>query len=417
MKRMIIAVIACQFGAVCAQAAQFNFSRVVDSATAVPGMAATFNSFANGAPVIDGDNLAFIGQFPGGFGYYKVVGGNLSKVADTSTTMPGGPGTFTFLSAGDIAISGSDVAFIGVRIAGGVFRGIYTDSGGTLHPIVDNNTNLPGNPSTKFAAFSSVSLDNGNVSFRSFNFTSGQEGVYTTLGGTLRTVAQAGAGGFTSLADRTQIDGDRIVFGGRLTGQTGLGVRAEIAGTLVTIADQSTPLPGGGGNFSGNTFAAVVSGTNVAFMNGNGFPFTVYADLGAGLTSIAGPGTLVAGGVIESAGSPSIDGTNLVFLATDESTQLTGIYTTLGGSLQKLIGEGDILNGFQVSQIFLSSDAISGDKIAFGVNLSGGGQAIYVATLVPEPSSIALGLLGVVSLLTTAYRRARTRGVPATITS
>ena len=70
-------------------AGPFSFTTVVDTSTMVPDQLTTFTSFANGPPVLEGGDVAFIGEFSGGHGWYKNVSGSLTKVADTSTVVPG----------------------------------------------------------------------------------------------------------------------------------------------------------------------------------------------------------------------------------------------------------------------------------------------------------------------------------------
>ena len=66
----------------------------------------------------------------------------------------------------------------------------------------------------------------------------------------------------------------------------------------------------------------------------------------------------------------------------------TGVYTTLGGSLRKVIDLNDTLDGKSISSFEVRETALSGDSIAIEAHFDDGSVGIYVATApVPEPSS------------------------------
>lgn len=84
--------------------------------------------------------------------------------------------------------------------------------------MADQNTLIPGGTGT-FSSFTTrVEFDNGNLLFTGSG-SQGQQGLYTTLGGTLRVVADlntpipSGIGSFVSV-EQGSIDGANIAFGG-----------------------------------------------------------------------------------------------------------------------------------------------------------------------------------------------------------
>ncbi len=94
-----------------------TLSKVADLNTSIPEGLGTFSGFTG--PVINGNNIAFLGHGIGQEGIYLYNGTTLSKVADFNTPIPSGSGNFT--SLGIPMISGGNVVFVG----GGIQAGIY----------------------------------------------------------------------------------------------------------------------------------------------------------------------------------------------------------------------------------------------------------------------------------------------------
>jgi len=100
-----------------------------------------------------------------------------------------------------------------------------------------------------------------------------------------------------------------------------------------------------------------------------------------------------------------VDFSNLGFLSFDNgaisfsSSGPTGqdaIYTDLGGALVEMISVSDTLDGKQLSWVGISRQGLSEETIVFGARFSDGSEGIYMALLVPEPSTgavLAAGLL------------------------
>ena len=163
---------------------------------------------------------------------------------------------------------------------------------------------------------------------------------------------------------RTSMDSGNIVY----NFPQNSGIKAEIAGVVSTIS------------FTGINPA--ISGTNIVFV-GDAFK-PIYADFGDGIVTVADTSTNVPGGsgTFQDFDSVSISGSAVTFLGRDATGQ-TGIYTTLGGTLEKIVAEGDTLDGRTVIGLFASREALSGQNIAFAANFEDGFQTIYVATYEP----------------------------------
>src|SRR5262249_39344929 len=145
---------------------------------------------------VSGSNVVFEAQSNGGsqWGVYASLAGTITPVATNLTTVPGGTGG-SFTSFGITpSISGSKVAFYG---ASSGRTGIYqwTQAGG-LTRVADTTTSVPGGSGT-FSGFSlggstiPISLDGGHIAFVGLNAI-GQAGVYTDLTGSLTKVIAVG---------------------------------------------------------------------------------------------------------------------------------------------------------------------------------------------------------------------------------
>ncbi len=148
--------------------------------------------------------------------------------------------------------------------------------------------------------------------------------------------------------------------GGRTTlqGRVEEGIYLQDGGSLALIADLNTPIPDGAGNFSRFMFTA-----------------------------------------------PAIDSGNVAFIGYGSNSQ-AGIYTTLGGSLSKVIDINDTLDGktlrpFSFTSATLGREGLSRNQLAFLAQFTDGSQGVYVATLNPTPiyeSSTVLSILTVAAL-------------------
>ena len=115
----------------------------VAGVTPMPGLGGVLFSGFSQHPVIDrgGLDVAFMSQ--GGDGTRAVIkqvdGGALQNVADTTMEMPGSGGVeFGSINESGVALANGQVVFNGNLF---FFEGIYTDIGGELSVIVDNEEN------------------------------------------------------------------------------------------------------------------------------------------------------------------------------------------------------------------------------------------------------------------------------------
>lgn len=128
--------------------------------------------------------------------YTRDRAGRIRLLADETTSIPAGKGTFTTFEVFGMLDRG--VAVISGRGRGGQ-AGIYENIGGRLRVVADTKTPIPGGEGTftiwrisKFvnitAAFGGMSVNRGNIAFTGRG-TKDQAGIYARIGGRLTVVA------------------------------------------------------------------------------------------------------------------------------------------------------------------------------------------------------------------------------------
>src|SRR5262249_10833016 len=85
-------------------------------------------------------------------------------------------------------------------------------------------------------------------------------------------------------------------------------------------------------------------------------------------------------GLFTGFGSPSLDINGTIALVGYGSGGQAGIYTTVGGSLARVVTNGTSIDGKTVSSFSMSTRALNNGNVAFEATFSGGaGSGIYVA--------------------------------------
>jgi len=250
--------------------------------------------------------------------------------------------------AGNAAISGSNVVFFGT---GAHSQGIYSARlGGPLTRIADSNTRRPSglgylccyNSSPVHSAKPSISGNNVVFYVQS---TDNVSGVYLSTGGTLSTVADTttaipgGVGKFGFFIGPTVfpeplVSGSTVLFYGASSfNQPGMYVKTP-QDPLKVVADVHTAIPGGSGNFTDFPEMSL-SGDAVAFV---------------------GLGT---------------DGQQGIYLAlpSDPIRKVLDLIDML---------DGKTITGFQLSRTGLDRDQ---NLLAFGASFSDGTQGLYTLNL------------------------------------
>jgi len=241
-----------------------TLSVVADLGTAIPGGSGNFTTY--GPASIDAGKVAFEGI--GGFnqnGLYSNVGGGIVTAVDTGVAIPGGTGNFFGFSPP--ILEGTTIVFKGWDSV--LNEGVYTGGvgGGGVAVVADENTAIPlgtGN----FTNFDLPFLEDGAVAFRASGVS--QKGIYSTVGGSLSMVADTataipgGVGNFTDFGvPPVSLDQGAVCFRGLgSSGQSG--IYTNYGGSLRVVADENTTIPGDTILFSGFDDSAI-SGSRVAF--------------------------------------------------------------------------------------------------------------------------------------------------------
>ncbi len=175
------------------------------------------------------------------------------------------------------------------------------------------------------------------------------------------TVEPDGSSTFTSLGQRPVLDGNTIVFSGND------GIYADFGAGMTTIVDSGTPIPGGG-NFVGTSDHSIgVQGTTVAF---DGIDTVsrkgIYLNSNGIIQTIADEDTAVPNntGTFEDFRYPSLDNGNVAFEAWDDSWD-GGIYTNLGGTLRAVADESTMIPGTTEPFNVFSSPIVHGQSVTF----------------------------------------------------
>ena len=320
---------------------------VGEEVTSVPGEPGQeFSDFRNFT--VQGDSVLFlgvVGSFPLRLYRYSQEGG-LVSIAGPGVAVPGGSGDFSQVS--DYEVSGSNLA------VSSPVTGVYRDTGSGLTPVADTGTSVPEGEGD-FTAFGGVSISGTSVAFMGED-AAGHEGVYVQF--------------------------------------------AE--GELMKVVDTRTPVPGGTGNFTDiNAVEVSISGTGVGFVaddDTENIGYYAFTPEG-GIVTVVDQNTTVPGGTgtFIDFTAPSIEGAAFSFAGQDE-VGVWGVFSNVGGELEKVVGQGDVLGG-KVLKGLLFETVLSGDDIVFMAIFEDDSRGIFRATLVPEPTVLVVLGIGALAFL------------------
>jgi len=283
-----------------------------------------------------------------------------AKVADSATAVPGDGAAFGN-SFGVPSVDGDAIVFSAGFSAS---LGIYSDAGGSLHVVAASGDAVPGGTGG-FVSLDPQHFEDGVVPFRGTG-SDGELGIYSVpaLSGGVTRVADLttpipdGAGNFTQFGGAPDYSDGEIVFRSNLEG-----VYRGAPGNLSVVADTSTPIPGGSGNFSIFSVATISAG-QVVFLGDGG----VYSTSDAGLVPIATTATAIPDGVgtFTGVGFPVVSDGNILLGGSGTLNQ-RGLY--LGANEAALSVIADVFteapDGVGNFTSFGFNYAIDGDAVVF----------------------------------------------------
>ncbi len=390
-----------------------------DGSTAIPGGTGNFTSLPL-APGLSGSNLVFYGTGSSGQGIYLTTPGIASApipIADLNTAIPNGAGNFlSFGTEAGIIIVGGDILFSGLGSASQ--QGIYLSSHaspGALVRIADTATAIPGGVGTFTGFQNGLGFSGSEVVFAG-NGSSGQQGIYAVATQSIppdpirladmTTAIPGGNGNFTGFPSGPALSGSEGAFIGNGSGaQQGLYTVAILTppqvGSPLRIADTATAIPGGSGNFTSfgsdqaHPIDPAISGDRLAFVgSGSAGQQGIYGASAAAIgppNKIADTTTTIPGGSgnFASFGAVSVSATDVAFLGHGAGGQ-TGIYDATGGQLSKVISVGDAIHGKMIAGLNFTRGGLFGDPIAFQATFSDGSQGVYSIDLATPPADLRI---------------------------
>jgi hypothetical protein len=395
------------------QAGPFTLSKIADENTAIPGGNTNFMGF--GLPSIDGSNVAFIGVSPlSEHGIYMSSGGTITKIVDGNTPVPDGVSNFSSYGS-YVSLSGSNVAFWGQHPGPlqGSIQGVYAQIGGSLQVIADGNTPIPSGG--QFAGFGSLtpSIDGATVAFVGVSSQSDYS-VCVSVGGAMtlavdsNTPVPGGVGNFTpGFFEFLAMDSGNLAFGGIDAATGKRGIYLSTGSSLTKIVDENTPMPGGAGPFTAFVPSRLHGDTLI--FQGEGSGGGIFQSNAGGLTKLFDQNAPIPDGIgnFLNIGSVASDGSHVAFRGIGPAGQ-DGIYTNIGGAFTKLIDLNDTIDGRSVQYFTIGPESLSGNSIAFIARFADDNtEGLYVATLVPEPSTLILAALGLIGFAAWGWRRKR----------
>jgi hypothetical protein len=299
MRQFIAAILAVALAAGVTSGQVVTFTTIANSSSVAPG-GGTFSALS--PPSIDGSRTAFWGRVNGNSAIFTSAGGTIATLLPSAALIPNGTGNFAnYYAALNYQNGTATFSAYGYSSSGAYESGVYVADGSTVKRVADQNTSVPGG-SANFSDFYSTSpaIDGTNVAFQN-------GGIYISQGGTSpalttvadrQTVIPGGPGAQFTVFGDPAMSGNRVVFWGGGSSRQG-GVYERVGdGSLAAVADQNTPLPGGGGTFPlGITkWNVALSGSNIAFANPYYQGGGVYARINGNLTKIADTSTAAPDG-------------------------------------------------------------------------------------------------------------------------
>ena len=403
-KHLVFAVVSMLWTSA-ALAQPWSFTKIVGSKTVIPGSAEKFDGADSFQYVsVYGDRVAFRGQSKSAlhFGVYEWQNGVGRAIADQSTMVPRGTGVFENFR--DVNVTSRGSTFFGV---GSGNSGLFYDDGTALGHVADRKDDIP-DGGGKFTGVTNAHHSVGTSSvFGGFNSSAAQPfGIYRSDDGVLSRIADktmsppGHAETFAAFKD-WRFDGEATYISA-FTADYG-GIFRSQGGVLTKVVDSDDVDHDGHHLYTQYVRPA---GGNVVF---NAFTDNdiegIYIKTGSGLDKLvdetmAPPdgSSATYGGI----GDFDYQAGTLLFQAANGA-----MYTDYSGSMSRVIGPGDTLDGKRILNLTFYEHGFDGTTAAFWVIFEGDSsfshdRAIYTVTI-PAPG--AAGVVMIAAMATSRRRR------------
>jgi hypothetical protein len=312
---------------------------------------------------------------------------------------------------------------------------LYSD--GSIKPIAVRNAAIPSTARSFLGLNFAPSIDNGSIAFHAYSDwglgVSQLRGAYLARDGELSRIAVTT---MPKPGDDTRTFGPGFAFptinGGKAAFIAGASIYLHDlhTGKTTPVVDTTIQIPGHEETFLNYNVlenGLDLDGGKIAFIGDRFVRSGVYvADAASGLvTTIAENGTTLYDPEFWRTGdafrSVSIDQGRIAFqysigdglLAAGDGPiripEFHGVYSNLSGSLARVLGTGDMLDGNLVSRVHMGRQGLDDGQLLIEVSFADNSEALYVARLIPEPGTLVLLATGGFALLTVRAARYKRR--------
>ncbi len=386
----------------CFARAEITFMKVADMNTIMPGSGSTASEFW--VPSISAGKVAFnitdSDPLYRGTYTFDTHDSSMEIVADTANTL--WPGTsYTVFPHMSASISNGRVGFTGTSWLIGDKQGSLAKIDDALVVLAGKNMSLPGGGQLNSGSMPYINDDSAtNLGWSAvFGARDNNEkpGLYKYADGNISLVANrntpvpGGTENFVFFRETFISDG-KVVFVGDEAVTRQLGIYSYENGTIDELVAPDELLPNPYQEFGAMKHIYRMSSVNDRVL------FSAYGESSAnGVFKVEGGVISVVAdwrtkvlqndGLILLGGYPGAGGVALgengacAFIAARTGLG-TRLYSDIGGTLRRIIGEGDTLLGSTpIKYIYMTSQALSESQIAFHVTFNDNTQGIYVATV------------------------------------
>ena len=373
----LITTIACLIIPISTAYADQSFTVIADINTPAPGANSGGNFTSVAEPVIDNGQIVFRGQDGITNGLFSFQDGQLTRVVDSNTNIPGTENTFGNFSGAfaRASLSNGRIAFI----SNGSPRGVFLFNNNQFSAVAQSQDPVPGNNNQSFLGFNNQHTKNGLTVF-SGGFGAFTSGIFVSENGNdvisvidsldARPIPGVNQNFFSFTPN--DIAGGNIIFtGGGFNTNTGI-YESTVSGSISVVVDINTAIPDGTGTFTffDTRFPNVDDGQIVFVGAGSNSQSGIYLVDGNGITKVADRNTLQPGSTnpFSDLREPIVDDGRVFFQG--NGSEGLGIYKFEDGEITRLFRVGDVIDGRTVTSIVQNVLDVEGNRLVCHVILN-----------------------------------------------